>query len=226
MRRRSILLARRNPRVKCPEIGLQDSQRVYAKATFEWSVGNRKREALQSVPLRRSRLRRKVVLMSRLGKSSFDIVAFNTKFGGLTKSRHAENHTIYRQGSVGDAVFHILDGGVKLTVVSAKGKERVVAIHGPGDFFGQASLTGHRPRIASAITITKCEFVRLELAAISSALCEDLSFSTFFVSFLLERNARLVDDLVDQLFHSSEQRLARLLLLLADQQGEPQFATL
>ena len=67
--------------------------------------------------------------MSRLGKSSFDIVAFNTKFGGLTKSRHAENHTIYRQGSVGDAVFHILDGGVKLTVVSAKGKERVVAIH-------------------------------------------------------------------------------------------------
>jgi CRP/FNR family cyclic AMP-dependent transcriptional regulator len=163
---------------------------------------------------------------SRLGQLSFDIVAFNAKFGGVTRSKHAENHSVHRQGTMGDAVFHILEGGVKLTVVSAKGKERVVAILGAGDFFGQTSLISQQLRIASAVTITKCEIVRLELSAIASAVREDLSFSTFFVSFLLGRNARLMDDLVAQLFHSSEQRLARLLLLLADHQGDSQFATL
>jgi len=121
-------------------------------------------------------------------------------------------------------VFYIQEGRVKLTVVSRQGKEAVIAILGPGDFFGEGCLAGQPTRMASAAAMSECSIMRLEKAALIRILREEPEFSEMFLMHVLSRNIRFEADLVDQLFNSSEKRLARVLLLLANfgKPGEPQ----
>jgi CRP/FNR family transcriptional regulator, cyclic AMP receptor protein len=147
---------------------------------------------------------------------AFDSKAFNAKYGGVTICKYRENHTVYAQGSIAAAVFYLQKGKIKLTVLSEQGKEGVVALLEAGDFCGEGCLTDQLLRVSTATTMTECVVVRLERAGVTRALHEDLSFSEFFVSYLLARNVRLTDDFVDKLFNSSERRLARVLLLLAN----------
>jgi CRP/FNR family transcriptional regulator, cyclic AMP receptor protein len=156
-----------------------------------------------------------VRLMAATAKLFFDPLSFSLRYGGVTFSRHAENHVIYEQGSSSGAVFYIQSGQVKLTVLSVEGKEGVVAVLEAGDFCGEGCLADQLLSISTAVTMTECVIVRLERATVTRAIQEDLSFSEFFVSYLLARNLRLTEDLIDQLFNSSERRLARVLLLLA-----------
>jgi CRP/FNR family cyclic AMP-dependent transcriptional regulator len=135
---------------------------------------------------------------------------------GRTLAEHAKNHTIFLQGDPADAVFYIHKGKIKLTVVSKQGKEAVVALLGGGDFFGEGCLAGQSLRMASATTLTECSIMRLEKASVIRLLNEQPAFSDLLLHHLLSRNIRIEEDLVDQLFNSSEKRLARVLLLLAN----------
>ncbi len=136
---------------------------------------------------------------------------------GRTISKYRKGETIYHQGDSADAVFYIKSGDCKVSVVSKQGKEAVIALLGKGDFFGEGCLTGHQPnRLATVTAITQCEFMHLDKNAIMDVFHEQQKFSDFFLSYLLARNARIEADLVDQLFNSSEKRLARLLLLMAN----------
>jgi CRP/FNR family cyclic AMP-dependent transcriptional regulator len=142
--------------------------------------------------------------------------AFLAKVGsGKTESKYRKNQIVFSQGDVADSVFYIRQGKVKRTVVSEQGKEAVVAILGAGDFFGEGCLAGQPLRPATVRAMTESVIVRLEKTAVVRILHEP-AFSEKFLSHLLERNARAEEDLVDQLFNSSEKRLARLLLLLAN----------
>jgi len=123
--------------------------------------------------------------------------------------------TIFRQGDPADAVFYIQKGKVQITVVSDQGKEGVIAILDAGEFFGEGSLVGQPLHLASAAAMTDCAIVRIEKASMISALQDEPEFSRVFMAFLLSRNAQVEADPVDQLFNSSEKRLARLLLSLA-----------
>ncbi len=123
--------------------------------------------------------------------------------------------TIFAQGDPADAVFYIQTGKVKLTVVSTTGKEATIAIFGEGDFLGEASLAGQPFRMGSATAMTDCVILRIAKKAMMEALHREPEFSALFVAYLLARNIRYEEDLVDQLFNSSEKRLARILLLLA-----------
>ena len=149
-------------------------------------------------------------------KLRFDPKAFNAKYGGATICKYGENHIVYEQGNAAGAIFNIQKGKVKLTVLSEHGKERVIAILEAGEFCGEGCLADQLLSISTATTMTDCVIVRLEKAAVTRALHEDLGFSEFFVSYLLSRNVRLSEDLIDHLFNSSERRLARVLLLLAN----------
>jgi CRP/FNR family transcriptional regulator, cyclic AMP receptor protein len=122
---------------------------------------------------------------------------------------------IFAQGDSADAVFYIQKGRVRLTVVSQAGKEATIAIVGEGNFFGEGSLAGQLQRMGSAATMTDCELLRVDKKAMMDALHREHAFSDMFVAYLLARNIRYEEDLVDQLFNSSEKRLARVLLLLA-----------
>jgi CRP-like cAMP-binding protein len=122
---------------------------------------------------------------------------------------------IFAQGAVADAVFYIQKGRVRLTVVSKAGKEATIAIVGEGNFFGEGALAGQVLRMGSAAAMTDCELLRVEKKAMMNALHREHAFSDLFVAYLLARNIRYEEDLVDQLFNSSEKRLARILLLLA-----------
>jgi CRP/FNR family cyclic AMP-dependent transcriptional regulator len=122
---------------------------------------------------------------------------------------------IYAQGAACDAVFYIQEGKVKLTVVSDKGKEATIGIMNPGDFFGEGGLAGQPQRMGSATAMTDCELMRIDKKAMMLALHREHEWSDMFVAYLLGRNIRYEEDLVDQLFNSSEKRLARILLLLA-----------
>src|SRR6476646_4313968 len=135
--------------------------------------------------------------------------------GGRTKAKYRKNETIFRQGDSADAVFYITGGKCKVTVVSEKGKEAAVALHEKGDFFGEGCLTGQPRRIATVTASTESEITRLDKATMLRALHDGPKFSELFISHLLARNVRVEADLVDQLFNSSEKRLARLLLLMA-----------
>ena len=126
-----------------------------------------------------------------------------------------KKQTIFTQGDAADAVFYIQQGKVKLTVVSKIGKEATLGILGEGDFFGEGGLAGQALRMGSATTMTDCEVLRIDKKAMMLALHREHKFSDLFVAYLLARNIRYEEDLVDQLFNSSEKRLARLLLLLA-----------
>src|SRR5277367_268172 len=148
---------------------------------------------------------------------AFDPTVFlATVDGGRTISKYRKNETIFRQGDPADAVFYIQKGQVKITVVSKQGKEAVVAVLGPDEFFGEGCLTGQPRRLATAKAMTECEIMRLDKAAMIRVLHEEPAFSEMFVSHLLLRTIRVEEDLVDQLFNSSEKRLARALLLLAN----------
>jgi CRP/FNR family transcriptional regulator, cyclic AMP receptor protein len=135
-----------------------------------------------------------------------------------------KKQTIFAQGDRADAVFYIQAGKVRLTVVSKIGKEATLGILGEGQFFGEGSLAGQTLRMGSATAMTDCELLRIEKKAMMEALHREHEFSDLFVAYLLARNIRYEEDLVDQLFNSSEKRLARLLLLLAHfgKEGAPE----
>jgi CRP/FNR family cyclic AMP-dependent transcriptional regulator len=158
-------------------------------------------------------------------KPVFDPKAFLAKAnGGRTISKYPKDQIVFSQGEAADAVFYIQQGKIKITVISEQGKEAVVAILGTGDFCGEGCLTGQPLRIATASAMTECVIVRLEKAAIIRVLHEEPAFSEMFMSHLLTRTIRVEADLVDQLFNSSEKRLARALLLLANfgKEGKPE----
>ena len=134
--------------------------------------------------------------------------------GGETVKECRKKHAIFVQGSPADAVFYVERGKVKLTVLSARGKEAVVAILGSGDFFGEGSLAGQPLRMATATPMTECSILRIKKETMIRMLHDEPAFSELFMSYLLSRNTRIEEDLVDQLFNSSEKRLARILLLL------------
>ncbi len=136
-----------------------------------------------------------------------------------------KKETIFSQGDAADAVFYIQEGKVRLTVVSKIGKEATLGILSQGEFFGEGGLAGQHLRMGSAIAMTDCELLRIEKKAMMQALHREHKFSDLFVAYLLARNIRYEEDLVDQLFNSSEKRLARLLLLLAHfgKDGKPEI---
>jgi CRP-like cAMP-binding protein len=155
--------------------------------------------------------------MAKKTKPTFDPKVFlATVNGGRTISKYRKDQIIFSQGKPADAVFYIQKGKVKITVVSEQGKEAVVAILGPDEFCGEGCLTGQPRRMATAVAMTECEIMRLEKAAMVRVIHEEPAFSEMFVAHLLARTIRVEEDLVDQLFNSSEKRLARALLLLAN----------
>jgi CRP/FNR family cyclic AMP-dependent transcriptional regulator len=163
--------------------------------------------------------------MKRKGKLPFDPKVFLSSVnGGRSKSKYPQNQIVFRQGDPADAVFYILKGKVKVTVISEQGKEAVVAVLGPDEFCGEGCLAGQPRRIATARSMTECEIMRIEKDAIIRVLHDEPAFSEMFVSHLLARTIRVEEDLVDQLFNSSEKRLARALLLLANfgKEGRPE----
>jgi CRP/FNR family cyclic AMP-dependent transcriptional regulator len=149
-------------------------------------------------------------------KRDFDPRKFLATIGeGRKVLATPKKQTIYTQGDAADAVFYIQEGKVRLTVVSKIGKEATLGILNGGDFFGEGALAGQPLRMGSATAMTDCELLRIDKKAMIEALHREHTFSDLFVAYLLTRNIRYEEDLVDQLFNSSEKRLARLLLLLA-----------
>jgi CRP-like cAMP-binding protein len=156
----------------------------------------------------------------------FDPEAFLAKVeDGKTISKLQKKQVVFSQGDDADGVFYIQSGRVKTTAISMQGKEAVVAILGSGEFFGEGCLAGQPTRTATVTATTDCVIIRLAKAAITRVLYNEPAFSEMFISHLLARNIRFEEDLVDQLFNSSEKRLARALLLLAnfgkDARSEP-----
>jgi CRP/FNR family transcriptional regulator, cyclic AMP receptor protein len=146
----------------------------------------------------------------------FDTKTFlSTLNGGRKIVAFARKQTIFVQGDSSDAVFYIQTGKVKLTVVSKSGKEATIGILNEGAFFGEGCLTGQPRRLCAATAITDCSVMRIDKKSMMEVLHREHAFSDMFVAYLLSRNIRYEEDLVDQLFNSSEKRLARILLLLA-----------
>jgi CRP/FNR family cyclic AMP-dependent transcriptional regulator len=150
-------------------------------------------------------------------KSSFSAKTFLTKIGaGRSVKHHAKSDVIFSQTEPADALFYIQKGKVKLTVVSKRGKQAVIATLGTGDFFGEGCLAGQSVRMSSAAAICDCLLVRLEKAAAITVMHDKPAFSELFLHYLLSRNIKIEEDLVDHLFNSSEKKLARVLLLSAN----------
>ena len=161
--------------------------------------------------------RKSRAVMRKRGAVSFDPKTFLAKVGdGKTVSKYQRDQIIFSQGSAADAVFYILKGKIKLTVVSKRGKEAVIGVLGLGHFFGEGCLNGHPLRVTTATAIDECLITRIAKAAMIATMHDEPKFSELFVADLLSRNSRIEEDLIDQLFNSSEKRLARLLLLLAN----------
>ncbi len=158
-------------------------------------------------------------------RPAFDPKEFLSKTnGGRVLGDYEANATVFAQGDPADAIFYILKGKVKLAVLSKQGKEAVVALLSAGDFFGEGCLAGQSLRMATAVAMSACSIMKLEKSEVIRTLHEQPDFSELFVAHLLSRNIRIEEDLVDQLFNSSEKRLARVLLLLANfgKEGTPQ----
>ena len=148
--------------------------------------------------------------------SKFDPKTFlSTLNGGRKIEAFSKKQTIFAQGDSSDAVFYVKEGKVKLTVVSENGKEATIGILDEGDFFGEGCLTGQRLRLCSATAMSDCSVMKIDKKSMIEVLHREHEFSDMFVAYLLARNIRYEEDLVDQLFNSSEKRLARILLLLA-----------
>src|SRR6266568_2863259 len=159
------------------------------------------------------------------GEPLFDPNAFLSKVnGGRAISDYRKDQIVYTQGESADSVFYIRSGKVKSTVISEQGKEAVVAILGTGDFFGEGCLTGQPLRLSTVSAMTECVIVRITKADITRVIHDEPAFAELFIAHLLARNSRVEEDLVDQLFNSSEKRLARILLLLANfgKEGRPE----
>lgn len=158
-------------------------------------------------------------------KNSFDPKEFLANVGpGKTNMKFTNGQSVFAQGDVADSVFYIHKGKVKLIVVSKEGKEAVVAILGTGQFFGEGCLNGQTLRIATTRAMEDCRITAITKKAMLASLRSEPKFSELFMAYLLTRNNRIEEDLIDQLFNSSERRLARLLLLLANfgKEGSPQ----
>ena len=163
--------------------------------------------------------------ITRKKKLGFDTATFLAGAGtGRTIATFEENKTIFAQGDEANAIFYLQKGKVKLTVVSKTGKEAVIAMLGNGDFFGEGCLTSQPFRMSTAKAMSKCSVTRLEKATVIAVLHREPSFSELLLSYMLTRTMRIEEDLVDQLFNSSEKRLARALLLLANfaKEGRPE----
>ena len=163
--------------------------------------------------------------MKHKAKLPFDPNAFLSKVnGGRAISDYQKDQIVYAQGESADSVFYIRSGKVKKTVISEQGKEAVVALLGTGDFFGEACLTGQALRLSTVSAMTECVIVRITKADITRVIHDEPAFAELFIAHLLARNSRVEEDLVDQLFNSSEKRLARILLLLANfgKEGQPE----
>jgi CRP/FNR family cyclic AMP-dependent transcriptional regulator len=156
---------------------------------------------------------------------AFEPQLFLSKIGsGRSNVKFSPGSTVYTQGDPATSVYFLQKGKAKITVASSAGKEAVIAIIGPGDFFGEGCLNGHAVRMATVTAMTECATMRIERAAMVQTLHEEPKFADLFISHLLHRNSRVEEDLVDQLFNSSEKRLARTLLLLANfgKEGKPE----
>ena len=158
-------------------------------------------------------------------RPSFNPKSFLVKVGeGRSIGKYRKDQVLFSQGEPADAVFYIQKGKVKVTVVSEQGKEAVVAVLGPDEFFGEGCLAGQARRIANVAAMTDAVIMRLEKAAVVRVIHQEPAFSEMFIAHLLARAIRVEADLVDQLFNSSEKRLARMLLLLANfgKEGNPE----
>jgi len=166
-------------------------------------------------------------MASKAGKAStsFDPTSFLAKVGeGRSIGTYRKNQIVFSQGEPADAVFYIQKGKVRIVVVSEQGKEAVIAILGSDDFFGEGCLAAQPRRMATVAAMTDAAIMRLEKAAIIRTLRDEPAFSELFIAHLLARTIRVEEDLIDQLFNSSEKRLARLLLLLSNfgKDGRPE----
>jgi CRP-like cAMP-binding protein len=158
-------------------------------------------------------------------RSKFNPSTFLATVGaGRTIDKYARQQVVYSQGDPADTVFYIRKGKLKVAVVSEQGKEAVIAVLGPNEFCGEGCLAGQPIRMGTASALTECKIMRLEKAAFIRALHDEPALSEMFLAYLLERTIRVEEDLVDQLFNSSEKRLARALLLLANfgKDGRPE----
>ena len=175
---------------------------------------------IRKLPFAHSEILEREVIMPLVAAAKkaikFDTKTFlSTINGGRKIEAVPKKQTIFAQGDSSDAVFYIKEGKVKLTVVSDRGKEATIGILNKGDFFGEGCLTGQPLRLCSATAMTDCSVMRIDKKSMMEVLHREHAFSDMFVAYLLTRNIRYEEDLVDQLFNSSEKRLARILLLLA-----------
>ena len=157
--------------------------------------------------------------------NAFDPKTFLSKIGsGRTNEKFGAKDVVFAQGDAANAIYYLQKGKAKITVTSENGKEAVLAILGPDDFFGEGCLNGQPRRLATVTAMTDCSIMRLEKAAMVRVLHDEPKFADLFIAHLLHRNSRVEEDLVDQLFNSSEKRLARTLLLLANfgKEGKPE----
>ena len=163
-------------------------------------------------------------MASKPSKDAFDPQKFLAKVGtGKTISAYHKDQVVFSQGEAADTVFYIQKGRIKVVVISDQGKEAVVGILEAGQFFGEGCLNGHALRIATTTAMEECLITAITKPAMTAILHDEPKFSEMFVAYLLTRNSRVEEDLIDQLFNSSEKRLARLLLLLANfgKEGNP-----
>jgi len=163
--------------------------------------------------------------MAKPVKGAFDPHVFLANVGaGKTILEFQKNENVFAQGDAADSVFYIQKGKIKLTVMSKQEKEAVVGILGPGQFFGEGCMTGHTLRISTTTAMEDCVITAITKQAMNATLHDQPKFSELFVAYLLTRNSRIEADLIDQLFNSSERRLARMLLLLSQfgKAGAPQ----
>ena len=166
--------------------------------------------------------------MGNPAKGAFDAMDFLAKVGaGKTIRNFQKNEIVFLQGDAADTVHYIQKGKIKLTVISKHDKEAVVGIMGPGQFFGEGCMNGHALRISTTTAMEDCVITSITKQAMKAVLRDQPVFSELFVAYLLTRNSRIEEDLIDQLFNSSERRLARMLLLLSHfgKEGTPQLIT-
>jgi CRP/FNR family transcriptional regulator, cyclic AMP receptor protein len=163
--------------------------------------------------------------VSKAKKRPLNVSDFLSKMnGGRSLQKYRKNQKVFAQGDPVDSVFYIQEGKVKVVVMSEEGKEAVVALHGKSDFFGEGCLAGQPLRLATVSAMTDCVIMRIDKADMVDRLRDEPKLSEVFIAYILARNARVEADLVDQLFNSSEKRLARVLLLMANfgKEGKPE----
>ena len=195
--------------VTLPSVFLVGTKTRQVRGTIEQGTSKKRRSGIKSYAV-------PVPPTARKKASEFNPSQFLATIGeGRKNLTFARQRGIFAQGDAADAVFYIQGGKVKLTVVSKTGKEATLGVLGVGNFFGEGALAGQTLRMGSAWAMTDCEIQRIDKKAMMEALHRESAFSELFVAYLLARNVRYEEDLVDQLFNSSEKRLARILLLLA-----------